>query len=267
MRQIVSNGTTDAANPFPYGPPPVSAAEAAAISRSIEAAERELAPADHKMRIAHVGQLFHHFWMPDLPPSAWKAIYADWAEVLAEYPGSIIREACLRWLRNYKHRPSPAAIRELCDDALMRERRKVNIMCEIVGTYHADPTWRWREGDPEPPPVAELQAQRTRVDIRNMHETWDAPKRFHPYRMTYSADEAAEYCRQRIEVRQFVGWQQSVDDAKERATQILHEAAKRNGIALDDIDSGSTSANREGISVAYAIGGIAGWLRDEDETA
>ena len=64
--------------------------------------------------MGRIATMLAHFYVSPLSEAEMSAVASDWAEALREFPQWAIAEACSEWLRTQERKPTPAAIRRLC---------------------------------------------------------------------------------------------------------------------------------------------------------
>ena len=104
-------------------PAVITDAQRRAAAVAVRDLEVCLAPAPRAWIGGRVVSMLAHYWQPDLDERVAEAVALDWGGALAEFPRSAIGEACAWWIRAENRRPTPAAIRARCQDAVRRERR------------------------------------------------------------------------------------------------------------------------------------------------
>lgn len=65
--------------------------------------------------MGRVATLLSHFYVSLTDETEMRAILADWAKALAEFPQWAVTEACDEYLRTQERKPTIAAIRKLCE--------------------------------------------------------------------------------------------------------------------------------------------------------
>jgi hypothetical protein len=64
-----------------------------------------------------------HFWVEGMSASAREALGQDWVDDLLDFPVAYVEEACRRWRRQSRYRPTPFDIRALCIEQEREARR------------------------------------------------------------------------------------------------------------------------------------------------
>ena len=73
-----------------------------------------------------------NYYVNDSRPELQRAVAFDWADSLGEFPWWAISEACQKWIRMERRRPTPADIRELCHRAVKADALAQKRLREIV---------------------------------------------------------------------------------------------------------------------------------------
>lgn len=64
--------------------------------------------------MAEVAKLLSHFYIPGVDQAVEKELAKDWADDLAHFSPSAVKDACAEWRRYKRQRPNIADMRELC---------------------------------------------------------------------------------------------------------------------------------------------------------
>ncbi|HEX6972701.1 MAG TPA: hypothetical protein VF234_10830 [Limnochordia bacterium] len=94
--------------------------------------DRWLAPAKPERIAARVATLLAHYWVGQMPASLQTAVASDWIEDLREFPAHVIDEAARKWRRMETRRPTPAAVRDLCQRIVATHRRHRDQLRQLV---------------------------------------------------------------------------------------------------------------------------------------
>ena len=101
----------------------------------IKAAEHALAPWKPEPLSMAIGKLLAHFERTTGPdqrdPHLLEGMMVDWIEDLGEYPRSAIEEAIRDWRRTQHWRPTIAAMRGLCEEAVQNDRRTLRMLIKL----------------------------------------------------------------------------------------------------------------------------------------
>lgn len=115
-----------------------------------------------------ISTLLSHYWTSNDPPETRALQLDDWITDLASYPASVVAAACADWRRNEERRPTPAAIRKLCEEHAVTGRRPMLELPEQGPTPPAD--WHARQAAGE----AAMRAERDRkfAEAAAAREAW-----------------------------------------------------------------------------------------------
>lgn len=105
-----------------------------------------LVPAEPEAIATNMGRVMVSYYTPSQTPQEVAQVIDNFVEALADLPQWAISEACREWLRDGKHRPSPAHIRELAG--------------KHVGRVHAELRRRVNEAPPAESVTAETRQRR-----------------------------------------------------------------------------------------------------------
>ena len=117
-----------------WAPQAVTPAERGELVRQAALLDDALRPVERGVLLARVLGLLAHYRQDALPPEVERALAADWAEDLSEFPRWAIDDACRSWRRDpkrYRFRPLPGDLRQLCRAAVAEAeetRRRVRVL-------------------------------------------------------------------------------------------------------------------------------------------
>jgi len=105
-----------------WEPKAVSQTDVPDLRRQLEMIEVAMQPGEPGAVLGRIHALLAHYRGAELPEAVERAIAADWLDDIAEFPASVVAEACRRHRRGPKmrFRPLPGEIRESCIEILGR---------------------------------------------------------------------------------------------------------------------------------------------------
>lgn len=120
---------------------------------------KALEPAQRGSILARCSALLAHYWTPEMEERVQEAVARDWGIVLANEPIRALDAACHRYLAEEpRKRPTPGAIKAICDDILSEERRAYAVCRQIVRGAPEKPEKRGERATPQQ--VSEILAKR-----------------------------------------------------------------------------------------------------------
>ena len=109
--------------------------------------------------MGRIATMLAHFYVSPLSEAEMSAVASDWAEALREFPQWAIAEACSEWLRTQERKPTPAAIRRLCQHHFaVVEFTRLKAMRGPTGQQDADR-----------PPVSTEARERMAAKVAEIH--------------------------------------------------------------------------------------------------
>jgi hypothetical protein len=86
-----------------------------------------------------INKLLSHYWIPEQPLNISRMAVDDWLDDLAEFPPSVVKEACADYRRaNRERRPTPADVRHRCFQIQSEREQRFQI---ANGRQQAWPRW------------------------------------------------------------------------------------------------------------------------------
>lgn len=94
--------------------------------------EAYLNPAEPQKVVARIAALLSHYYVPDSRPELQRAVAHDWIDCIGEFPWWAIQEACRKWMRMERRRPTPSDIRDLCQRQVRAEMQQRDRLRKII---------------------------------------------------------------------------------------------------------------------------------------
>lgn len=112
--------------------------------------ERHLKPAPQGKITARVTVLLSHYFVPDLPVAAQRAVLTDWVDALADFPWWAIQKACAEWLKTERRKPTPADIVLRCEAAISKAGVDVWALKKLLKANPVEGPAQHTRGCPDP---------------------------------------------------------------------------------------------------------------------
>ena len=111
----------------------VSAETRKAVGAYLKALQDYLAPGDQSIIAMRIEALLSHWSVPERPEAIQDIVAGDWVRVIGSFPGWTVIEAANHWLEVNDRKPTIAAIKQLCDEAVYEARLRLKVLLKIEG--------------------------------------------------------------------------------------------------------------------------------------
>jgi hypothetical protein len=99
----------------------------------LRALQDYLRPGDQTIIAMRVEALLSHWTVPERSPEVQDVVSGDWVRVIGNYPQWVVIEAANHWLDSETYRPTIAAIKRLCDEAVYEARLRLRVLSKVEG--------------------------------------------------------------------------------------------------------------------------------------
>ena len=104
-----------------------------AIGPYLRALQDYLQPGDQTIIGMRIEALLSHWAVPERSPEVAEIVAGDWVRVIGNYPTWCCIEAANHWLDTETYKPTIAAIKRLCDEAVYEARLRLRVLSKIEG--------------------------------------------------------------------------------------------------------------------------------------